>query len=81
MTLDSVQILKDLMDAFGEGEVSLMSYDFHIGNIELRLVALESSVSHRFTKAELDTATPAVFNRIYKQLFALLSKEIKIRNG
>ena len=79
MILDSIQILDDLVNEFGEGEVALMKYDFLPG-IELRLITHGRSVSHQFLTTELDTATPEIFNRIYKQLFAMLVKDVKL-NG
>lgn len=78
MMLDSMQILNDLIDEFGEGEVLLLSYDFLPGKIELRLVAKNCSVAHHFTRKEMDLVKVDVFNRIYKQMFTMLKKEVSL---
>lgn len=77
MVLDSIKILGDLTNEFGEGEVTLMKYDFLPHDFELRIVAKNSSVAHQFSTTELELAKVDVFNRIYKQMFAMLKKQVK----
>lgn len=78
MKLDSMQILTDLIDEFGEGEVILMHYDHLPEQIELRLIVKHQHASHRFSFKELKDAKVDVFNRIYKQMFTLLKKEVSL---